>query len=104
MNTPSAVFANTAAWASTDIGVCAPRLTSAQPSSASTQAAISELQRMPSLFAGYPEWVARSLLEQARAHRQIGQTGEANQLYEQVIREYSGTPFARTAGDEQEAL
>jgi len=66
--------------------------------------AVRELNRMPSLFAGYPEWIARSMLEQARAHRQLGQTGEANQLYDQVQREYSGTPFAQTARQEQDAL
>jgi TolA-binding protein len=59
---------------------------------------------MPSLFAGYPEWVARSLLEQARAHRQLGQTGQANELYDRVLREYSGTSFAQTARDEQAGL
>ena len=66
--------------------------------------AIRELSRMPSLFAGYPEWVARSLLEQARAHRQLGQTGQANELYDRVLREYSGTSFAQTARDEQATL
>jgi TolA-binding protein len=66
--------------------------------------AVRELNRMPSLFAGYPEWVARSLLEQARAHRQLGQTGQANELYDRVLREYSGTSFAETARDEQAGL
>jgi len=69
-----------------------------------TRDAIRELDRMPSLFAGYPEWIARSLLEQARAHQQIGQTGEASDLYDRVVREYSGTRFAQTARDEQATL
>lgn len=66
--------------------------------------AIAELSRTSSLFAGYPEWVARSLLEQARAHRQLGQTGQANTLYDRVAREYSGTAYAETARAEQDAL
>jgi TolA-binding protein len=68
------------------------------------QAAIQELDRMSSLFAGYPDWVARSLLEQARAYRQTGETGQAAQLYDEVIDSYPGTPFAETAEDEREAL
>jgi TolA-binding protein len=69
-----------------------------------TQAAIRELERMPSLFAGYPEWEARALLEQARSYRALNQTGQAVQLYEQVQNRYSGTPFAQTASDERQSL
>jgi len=68
------------------------------------RAAIQELDRMPSLFAGHPEWIAQALLEQARAHRQIGQTGEAAQLYDELVKNYPGTPFAETAKEEREAL
>ncbi len=68
------------------------------------QAAIRELQRMPSLFAGYPEWEARALLEQARAYRDQGQTGQAVQLYDEVQQSFSGTPFAETAQEEQQSL
>jgi TolA-binding protein len=70
----------------------------------SPRQAIQELDRMPTLFPGYPEWVAQSLLEQARAYEQIGQTGQAAQLYDQVAKKYPGTPFAQTAEDEREAL
>ena len=66
--------------------------------------AVTELDRMSSLYAGYPDWIARSLLEQARAYRQLGQTGQATQLYDEVIESYPGTPFAETATDEREAL
>ena len=69
-----------------------------------TQAAISELQRMPSLFAGYPEWEARALLEQARAYRDRGETGQAVQLYEEVQESFSGTPFAKTARNEKQSI
>ena len=66
--------------------------------------AIRELDRTSSLYPGYPEWVARSLLEMARAHRQLGQTGDASQLYDRVISEYGGTRFADTARQEKDAL
>ena len=66
--------------------------------------AIEELDRMSSLFAGHPEWIARSLLEQARAHRQLGNTGQAAQLYDEVTSSYPGTPFADTADDERTEL
>lgn len=59
---------------------------------------------MSALFAGYPEWVARALLEQARAYREIGETGQAAQLYDEVTESYPGTPFAKTAKEEREAL
>ncbi|MFB6248632.1 MAG: tetratricopeptide repeat protein, partial [Salinibacter sp.] len=68
------------------------------------QQALQELDRMSSLFAGYPEWIARSLLEQARAYRALGQTGQAAQLYDEVLQSYPGTPFAQTAQKERDAL
>jgi len=66
--------------------------------------AIRELDRVSSLFPGYPEWVARSLLEQAAAYRQLGETGEATRIYDQVMSEYGGTPFAEEARTEKQAL
>ena len=66
--------------------------------------AIEELSRLPTLFGGYPDWIARSYLAQAQAYRQIGRPGEAARLYDQVIRDYSGTPFAQRAAREKEAL
>lgn len=68
------------------------------------QAALRELQRMPALYAGYPEWQARALLEQARAHRDRGETGQAVKLYEEVQQRFAGTPFANTAAEEQQSL
>lgn len=68
------------------------------------QSAIRELERMPSLFAGYPEWEARALLEQARSYRALDQPGQAVQLYEQVQNRFSGTPFAETAAEERRSL
>jgi TolA-binding protein len=69
-----------------------------------TQTAIRELQRMPSLFAGHPEWEARALLEQARAYRARGETGQAVQLYDEVRQTYAGTPFAETAQREKQSI
>ena len=68
------------------------------------QTAIRELERMPSLYAGYPEWEARALLEQARAYRDLGETGQAVQMYDEVSESFSGTPFAKTARNEKQSL
>ena len=66
--------------------------------------AIEELGRMPVLFAGFTEWVARSYLEQARAFSAIGQRGDAVRMYDRVISEFSGTPHALSAEQEKEVL
>jgi len=68
------------------------------------ESAIRELERMTSLFAGYPTWIARSLLQQAEAYRQLGQPGEASRLYDRVIQEHAGTRFAEQARQEKNAL
>jgi TolA-binding protein len=68
------------------------------------EAAIRELERMPSLFAGYPSWIARSFLQQADAYQQLGQPGEAARLYDRVIQEHAGTRFAETAREAKNAL
>jgi TolA-binding protein len=66
--------------------------------------AITTLERMSALFAGYPEWNARALLAQANAHRALGQTDEAAVLYDKVLQEHAGTRFAQTAQSEKDAL
>ena len=66
--------------------------------------AIEELSRMPVLYAGFPDWMARSFLLQARAFRSLGQTGDASRLYDRVIQEYSGTPYADEAEREKASL
>lgn len=68
------------------------------------QSALEELNRISSLFAGYPDWVARSLLKQGDAHQRLDQPGQAAQLYDEVIESYPGTPFAETAREKREAL
>lgn len=66
--------------------------------------AIEELERMPSLFGGYPEWEAQALLEQARAYQALGKPGQAVQLYDEVTSRYPGTPFANTAREEKNSI
>ena len=66
--------------------------------------AITELERIPALFSGYPSWIARSYLEQARAYEQLGQNGEAQRLYDRVISRYGDTRFAEEARTAREAL
>ncbi len=66
--------------------------------------AITELERIPALFSGYPSWIARSYLEQARAYEQLGQNGEAQRLYDRVINRYGDTPFADEARTARDAL
>ncbi len=61
------------------------------------RAAISELGRMPVLFAGYSDWLARGYMTQARAFVQLGETGEAARMYDTVIDQYPGTGFADEA-------
>ena len=66
--------------------------------------AIEELSRMPVLFTGYTDWVARGYLAQAQAFRALGQNGDAVRIYDRVISEFGGTPYAATAEQEKEAL
>ena len=72
--------------------------------SGSPNEAITELERIPSLFSGFTSWVARSYLEQARAYEQLGQRGEAQRLYDRVINTYSNTPYAEEAREARDAL
>ncbi|WP_243664728.1 tetratricopeptide repeat protein, partial [Rhodothermus marinus] len=56
------------------------------------------------LFPGYPEWLARGYLAQARAFLALGQRGEATRLYDLVISEFPNTSFARIAAQEKARL
>ena len=67
-------------------------------------AALEELSRLPDLYRAYPEWLARGYLVQARAYRRLGQRGDAGRLYDRVLRDFAGTPFAQTAEEEKAAL
>ncbi|MES3630507.1 MAG: tetratricopeptide repeat protein [Longimonas sp.] len=66
--------------------------------------AITELERIPALYSGFPDWIARSYIEQGRAYEQLGQRGEAQRLYDRVIDRYRGTPFADEARQARDAL
>ncbi|NNE71180.1 MAG: tetratricopeptide repeat protein [Rhodothermales bacterium] len=66
--------------------------------------AIRELSRMPTLFAGYSNWMAQGYLEQARAFAAIGETGEAVLMYETVIDYYPERPEADIARAEKAEL
>lgn len=68
------------------------------------QAAIAQLSRLPTLFSTHLDWVARGYLLQARAFNELGQSGEAARIYDRIIDEYAGTPFAEQATREKEAL
>lgn len=70
----------------------------------SPRQAVDELGRMPVLFTGFTEWVARGYLEQARSFRALGQAGDAVQMYDRVIQEFADTPYALSAEQEKEAL
>lgn len=66
--------------------------------------AIEELGRMPVLYSGFQDWVARGYLLQAQAFINLGQRGEAVQLYDRVIDEFGGTIFATQASDAKASL
>jgi len=68
------------------------------------QQAIATLGRMSELYAGYPDWMARSLLQQARAFHSLGERGQAVQLYQQVIDDYPGTTMSVAAQTALEEL
>ncbi len=68
------------------------------------RAALEELGKMSVLFDGYSEWVARGFLAQAQAFKNLGQRGDALQLYDRVLEEYSGTSYAEQAAREKAAL
>jgi hypothetical protein len=59
---------------------------------------------MQALFAGYPVWVARSLLTQASAFEQQGEVGQAITLYETIETMYPDTNEAMTASERLEVL
>ena len=68
------------------------------------RSAIEELSRMPVLYAGFPDYLAQGYLLQARAFRNLGQTGEASRLYDRVLNEFGGTRFADEAEREKASL
>lgn len=68
------------------------------------RAALEELGRMSVLYTGYNEWVARGYLTQGRAFENLGQRGDAIQMYDRTIDEFSGTVYAEQAANAKAAL
>jgi TolA-binding protein len=69
-----------------------------------SRGAIAELDRMPTLFAGYTEWMAKAYLEQGLAFREMGDNGEAVRLFETVIEFYPDRPEAELASTERDRI
>jgi TolA-binding protein len=65
---------------------------------------IETLSRMQALFAGYPEWLSRSLFAQAGAFESQGNTGQAVRLYETIVAMYPNGSEVDPARDRLEAL
>jgi len=66
--------------------------------------ALEILSKMPVLFPGFSDWLAKGYLKQADAFLQLGQTGEAARLYDLIIDHYPGTDFADAAVRQKSAL
>ncbi len=67
-------------------------------------AALDELGRLEVLFAGFDEWMARGYLAQADAFRALGQNGSADRMYETIIVQFPGTPWAAAATQQRQLL
>ncbi len=66
--------------------------------------AVEELGRLQVLFGGYPDWLARGYLVQARAFVALGTTGEAARTYDILIDQFGDYPEAAIAAREKSAL
>lgn len=80
------------------------RLGQLQIRSGDTRGGLETLSRVPTAFSDYSAWVARSYLARARAHRDLGEKGEAKRLFERVERDFAGTQYAESARTERGAL
>ncbi len=67
------------------------------------QAALREYLRLETLYA-YPNWQAAALLEAGKCHQRLGETMQAAELYRQILRDYSETPFAEQAAKQLSAM
>ena len=60
---------------------------------------IETMSRMQALFAGYPEWLAKSMFAQGTAFEEQGNAGQAARIYESIVAMYPDSeeaPQART--------
>ncbi|GIV62373.1 MAG: hypothetical protein KatS3mg044_1239 [Rhodothermaceae bacterium] len=67
-------------------------------------AAAEELGKLSVLFPAYTEWQARGYLIQAHAFLRLNQKGEAARIYDILINQFAGTPFAEQAAREKASL
>ena len=67
------------------------------------QAALREYLRLETLYA-YPTWQAAALLEAGKCHQQLGEPTQAAELYRQILKDYSKTPFAEQAAKQLAAM
>jgi TolA-binding protein len=58
---------------------------------------IESLGRMQALFAGYPEWLAKSYFQQGRAFEALGNPGQAIRLYDIVVSMYTDSSVFKSA-------
>ena len=58
--------------------------------------ALREYLRLEILYA-YPTWQAAALLQAGKCQELLGETGEAEQLYQRIVTAYPKTPFAEQA-------
>lgn len=59
--------------------------------------AIETLGRMAALFPGYPEWMAKSLMAQGQSFELLGESGQALQLYSELVSTYPDASVAAAA-------
>ena len=60
------------------------------------EAAVREYLRLEILYA-YPTWQAGALLQAGKCHQRLGEAKQAAELYRQILKNYSKTPFAEQA-------
>ncbi len=72
--------------------------------SGDTSGAADMLARMTTLYPSFLQWHAPALLEEARAQRALGRTGEAARLFDRITSDFAGSPEAEVAARERAAL
>lgn len=79
-------------------------LGSSQLERSAPELAVETLGRMPVLYAGYANWVARGYLKQAKSLEALNNRGEARRIYEMVITLYPDSEFSSVAEQEKDRL
>lgn len=60
--------------------------------------------RVSALYSAYPEWVAGALFESGKCQEALGDKAEAVKAYDEILRNYKGTKWAKPAGDRRGKL